>query len=269
MRFAVWRRLRFFFRERYWWIVAFWGVVLVLVGSFLSILYPLFATALVGIGSSMIATMLVSFAGPDAGETYQKIIRMGVTEFYPNRKMVPNEWWVNSLESAQRTCILLGQAHGEWIRDDRFESALIGRLSAGIRIEIFFLDPTTSEASLREREDRHQRLETKSRIRNSIAALWAIRGKLNAAAKERLTVYTYDATPTVGVTWIGDWMLVTHYLAGFNNLTSPALRVRSNSDPRCPYDVYAKNVSQIREKFSTEVTENNIGKYINGEIDRK
>lgn len=210
--------------------------------------------------------MLVSFAGPDAGETYQKFLQMGVTDFYANRNMVPNEWWVDALDSAQRTCILLGQAHGEWVRDDRFESALIGRLNAGIRVEIFFLDPTTAEAAVREREDRHQKLDTKRRIKSSIRALWAIRDRLNPAAKERLTIYTYDATPTVGVTWIDDWMLVTHYLAGFNNLTAPALRVKLSSDPRCPYAVYSRNVDQIRDKFSTEVTEDNVSKYIDAEI---
>ena len=208
--------------------------------------------------------MLVSLAGPDAGEAYQKLLQMGVTDFYPNRNMVPNEWWVDSLESAQRTCILLGQAHGEWIRDDRFESALAGRLSAGIRVEIFFLDQPRPEADVREREDR-QKLDTKRRIKNSIEALWAIRARLNPAARERLTIYTYDATPTAGVTWIDDWMLVTHYLAGFNNLTAPALRVKLSADPRCPYAVYSKNVDQIREKFSTEVTEENVSTYIDGE----
>lgn len=63
------------------------------------------------------------------------------------------------------------------------------------------------------------------------------------------------------MTWIDDWMLVTHYLAGFNNLTSPALRVESIPKPRSPYAVYAKNVERIREKFSTEITDENVGKF--------
>ncbi len=260
MHFAVWRRLRFFFRERYWWIVALLGVASVFAGSWLSNKQALISAALVGIGTSMLASMLVSFAGPNGEETYQKFLQMGVRDFYPNRNMVPNESWVDWLAGAQRTCILLGQAHGEWIRDDRFEPALISRLSEGIQIQIFFLDPTKSEADVREREDL-QKLETRRRTKNSIRALWAIRDRLNDAEKKRLTIYTYDATPTVGVTWIDDWMLVTHYLAGFNNLTSPALRVEPSSDPKCPYDVYAKNVSQIRERFSKEVTEENVRSY--------
>jgi hypothetical protein len=58
-------------------------------------------------------------------------------------------------------------------------------------------------------------------------------------------------------------MLVTHYLAGFNNLTAPALRVESSPTPRSPYAVYAKNVDRIREKFSAEVTDDNVDQYAN------
>lgn len=216
-----------------------------------------------GIGTSMLAAILVSFAGPNGEETYQKFLQMGVTDFYPNRNMVPNESWVDWLECAQRSCILLGQAHGEWIRDDRFEPALVSRLTAGVRVQIFFLDPTKPEATVRQREDQ-QKLDTKKRIEDSIRALWEIRGRLNEAEKERLTVFTYHATPSLGVTWIDDWMLVTHYLAGFNNLTAPALRVESNPNPRSPYAVYAKNVDRIREKFSEIVTEANVTDYTNG-----
>jgi hypothetical protein len=259
----VWRRFHFFFRERYWWIVVFFGVVLVLLGSCLSDEYALLSAASVGIGTSMLAAMLVSFAGPNGEETYRKFLQMGVTDFYPNRSMVPNENWVNWLEGAQRSCILLGQAHGEWIRDDRFEPAFVGRLIAGIRIEIFFLNPNTPEADVREKEDR-QKQHTKERIRDSIRELWKIRGRLNETAKSRLKIYTYDATPSLGVTWMDDWMLVTHYLAGFSNLTAPALRVESSPNPRSPYAVYARNVDQIRDNFSTEVTDANISEYTDG-----
>jgi hypothetical protein len=260
-RLVVWRRrFTFFFRERYWWIVAFLGVVLVFVGFCLSDEYALLSAASVGIGTSMLAAMLVSFAGPNGEETYRKFLQMGVTDFYPNRSMVPNENWVNWLEGAQRSCILLGQAHGEWIRDDRFEPAFVGRLIAGIRIEIFFLNPNTSEADVREKEDR-QKQRTKARIKDSIRELWKIRSRLNETAKSRLKIYTYDATPSLGVTWIDDWMLVTHYLAGFSNLTAPALRVESSPNPRSPYAVYARNVDQIRDHFSMEVSDDNISKY--------
>lgn len=171
--------------------------------------------------------------------------------------------WVDWLEGAQRTCVLLGQAHGEWIRDDRFEPALVSRLIAGVKIEIFFLNPNTSEADVREKEDL-QKLRTKTRIRESIRDLWKIRSRLSETAKGRLIIYTYDATPSLGVTWIDDWMLVTHYLAGFNNLTSPALRVEPSPSSRCPYAVYARNVDHIRDNRSKVVDDVSISEYTDG-----
>jgi hypothetical protein len=190
---------------------------------------------------------------------------MGVTNFYADRSLVPNESWVDWLAGAQRRCILLGQAHGEWIRDYRFKDALRNRLMEGVQVEVFFLDPTSHAADVREREDR-QTPGTKERIKGSIKALWEIRKGLNdATTRDRLTVYTYSATPSLGVTWIDDWMLVTHYLAGLNNLTSPALRVEPSTKLRSPYAVYAKNVEQIRDPlYSTKVTDENIGRYIDG-----
>jgi len=225
-------------------------------------MHTLWGSALVGIGASMLAAMLVSFAGPDGEETYQKFLQMGVTDFYPNRNMVPTESWVDWLEGAQRNCVLLGQAHSEWIRDDRFEPALLSRLIAGVQVQIFFLDPTKEPADVRQKEDQ-QKLDTKKRIKGSIRALWDIRSRLPEAARDRLAIYTYDATPSLGVTWVDDWMLVTHYLAGFNNLTSPALRVESSPKARSPYAVYAKNVDRIREKFSMLVDQDYIDRTTN------
>jgi hypothetical protein len=242
--------------------VLFFGVVLLLAGACISSEHKRLGPALVGIGTSMLATMLVSFAGPDGDETYRAFLQLGVREFYANRSKVPNDSWVDWLESAQRTCLLLGQAHGEWIRDDRFESALVGRLVAGIQIQILFLDPTTEAAETREKEDR-QNKELKARIKESIGKLWKIRERLPEAARARLSVYAYTATPSLGVTWIDDWMLVTHYLAGFNNLTSPALKVESSPNPTSPYAIYAKNVDRIRDFHSEMVTQENIDNFTN------
>jgi hypothetical protein len=219
-------------------------------------------SALVGIGTSMLATMLVSFAGPDGDETYQNFLGLGVRGFYASRNKVANDLWVEWLEGAQRRCILFGVANGEWTRDEGFEPALASRLIAKVQIQVFFLDPNSVAADVREKEDQ-QKLDLKKRIRASIRTLWEMRSRLNDDAKGRLSVYIYRATPSLGVTWIDDWMLVTHYLAGFNNLTSPALRIESNTRKGSPYAVYQRNVEEIREKFSTIVTDDNVNTYTN------
>ena len=60
-------------------------------------------------------------------------------------------------------------------------------------------------------------------------------------------------------------MLIAHYLAGFENLTSPALLVKpvegeeSMSDL---YSIYAQNVRNVEKKKSThKIDQANIGQY--------
>lgn len=224
---------------------------------------PLIAGIFAGIGGSVIATVIVSLAGPLGEEVYQSFLRLGVTRFYSNRSLVENDQWVKWLRDAQMRCILLGHAHGEWCLDNGFEPALIDRLMAGVNVEIFFLNPKGAGADLRHQEDSLGLRNTKARIRNSIRAVWNISERLTGKARTRLTIYVYDSTPSLGVTWIDDWMLVTHYLAGSVNRTSPALRVESRPDSKSLYAVYEENINSIRIKFSTIVTKDNVDTYTN------
>ena len=196
-----------------------------------------------------------------AEEAYQRFLRVGVTNFYANRKQVPNDDWVKWLRSAKRRCILLGHAHGEWCKDPGFRPALIDRLRNRVQVEIFFLNPDGLAAQLRHKEDSTGLRDTKKRIRRSLRVVWAIRNGLEPSAKERLKLYVYDATPSLGVTWIDDFMVVTHYLASFTNLTSPALVVEPGpySDTlETLYAVYEQDVEGIRANFSAEITNGNI-----------
>jgi len=175
--------------------------------------------------------------------------------------MVENDQWVKWLKQAQMRFILLGHAHGEWVRDDGFGPALIERLKAGKTVEIFFLDPNGDGAALRQKEEKEKR-DTKDTIRRSINALWEISKSLDSEARSRLTIWVYDSTPSLGVTWIDNWMLVTHYLAGSINRTSPALRVEAQPDAACPYAAYEHNVNHIRNT-ATRLTTENIPNYTN------
>jgi hypothetical protein len=131
-----------------------------------------------------------------------------------------------------------------------------------VQVEIFFLNPDGAAAALRDREDSKGFRDIKRRIRTSIKEVWDIRNSVEAAAREYLTLYVYDATPSLGLTWIDGVMLVTHYLAGSINLTSPLLVVEERAGPETLYAVYAGNVQQIREHFSTEIIAENINQYV-------
>jgi hypothetical protein len=258
------RRSKFFFKSNYW-------RGLGIIGAFLEVLAfafwqssPRWSGVFAGVGGSILATVIVTWAGPAGEEAYQGFLRLGVTKFYPNRNQVPSEQWVDWLKEAKERCTLLGQAHGEWCSDARFKPTLVERLRAGVKVTVFFLNPNGSGAALRDKEDSLGQRDIKRRIRGSIRTLWDISQSLESPAKECLTIYVYDATPSLGVTWIDGWMVVTHYLAGFLNLTSPALMVESRPDPRCLYNVYQENVNKIRDaKFAIPLTQDNISDYTN------
>jgi hypothetical protein len=255
------RRTSFFFRQNYWRSLALTGVGLeILAGAFWQS-NPRWAGIFAGVGGSILATVIVTWAGPAGEVVYQSFLRLGVTRFWSDRSSVPKDQWVKWLKSAQMRCILLGQAHGEWCLDNGFEPALVDRLTIGVNVEIFFLHPNGAGAALRHQEDSLGLRNTKTRIRNSIKAVWDISERLPPKARARLTIYVYDSTPSLGLTWIDDWMLVTHYLAGMVNLTSPALLVESRPGSKSLYAVYEENINSIRTKFSTAITQDNIDKY--------
>jgi hypothetical protein len=256
------RRIRFFFKLNHWYEIFCSGLVLVILGIASWQSTPRLAGVLAGVGGSILATVIVTLFSPAGESVYQSFLRLGVTRFWPDRSLVESDQWVKWLKEAQMRCILLGHAHGEWIRDDGFAPVLVERLTAGKTVEIFFLDPTGDGAALRQKEDSLGVRDTQGRIRGSIKTLWEIAARLNAEARARLTIYVYDSTPSLGVTWIDNWMLVTHYLAGSTNRTSPALRVEAQPDSTCPYAVYEHNVNYIRTK-STLITQDNIDKYTN------
>src|SRR5580693_3000108 len=98
------RRFGFFFRERYWPVVALIGTICEILAVGLAKSYPLCAGALGGIGGSMLATMLVSFAGPSGEEVYHNFLKLGVEDFYPSRDHFPKDKWVDWLREATLRC---------------------------------------------------------------------------------------------------------------------------------------------------------------------
>jgi hypothetical protein len=130
-----------------------------------------------------------------------------------------------------------------------------------VKVEIFFLDPTCIAAEVRAQEDAQRPDQLKPRIRASIQRIWEIRQGLEPEVRGGLTLYACHATPSLGLTWIDESMLVTHYLAGSINLTAPLLCVQSRPMPHTLFAVYEANVKEIRERFSREITQENIALY--------
>lgn len=240
------------------------GAVLVAIGVVLYFWprpHPYIATVFVSIGTSILAATILLFLSPLREDVYQKLLAMGIEDLYASRRDIQNSQWVDWLRQSREKCILLGIAHNNWCRDPDFEDVLLDRLRHGVAFEVFFLDPTCALAEARAREDRPR--DTVRTIKESITFMWELRGRIEEPTRERLKLYVYSATPSSGTLWVDSFMVVTHYLAGLANVTSPAFRLRpvENSRGHDLYAVYRENLMTVKNEWSTEITRENVDRY--------
>jgi hypothetical protein len=223
--------------------------------------HPYALTFLVGIGNSLIAGGVAAFLSPVHDEMYQKFLALGIRDIWPSRQEVPNDNWCKWLEGTSKDCTLLGVAHGDWRKDVKFEPALRRCLDRkGVEVHILFLDPNSRLAEARAEEEQR---DTPDTIKTSIRIVWNdYRSRLRPEVRSRLHLYVYDSTPSSGATLVDEFMIVTHYLAGYPNKTSPAFRVE-DLGPDSLFRVFRTNIERIKEKKSTvEITEDNVARYI-------
>lgn len=236
------------------------GIIVVLVGLLFAIWrppHPNIATVLISVGASLIAASMTTILSPVSEEVYQRFLRMGVTELYASRRDIDSHRWCEWLATASEKCMLLGIAHHEWARDTEFEPTVMDRVRHKVRIEVYFLDPNSEIAVKRSDEDTGRDLI--NTIKKSIEVMWRIRNKLEVGARENFKLYVYSSTP-VGTTWVDNLIVASHYLAAFQNLTSPALILRPVSS-KDMYSVYAANARAIAG-HATELTEDIARQYL-------
>jgi hypothetical protein len=222
--------------------------------------HPYTLVFFVGIGNSLIAGSIAAFLSPVHDEMYQKFLALGIRDMWPSRRAVPDGHWCKWLDGTSKSCTLLGVAHSEWRKDDKFKPALTRCLDRrGVEVHILFLDPNSRLAEARANEEQR---DTPGTIKTSIRIVWnEVRAELRPELRNRLHLYVYDSTPSSGASWFDDFMIVTHYLAGYPNRTSPAFRVQ-DLGPDSLFDVFKMNIERIKEKPSTvEITEENLARY--------
>jgi Domain of unknown function (DUF5919) len=236
------------------------GVVLILAGGICVLLqWPYRAAVLSGIGGSLAAAALVSSFASIDDESYTEFRALGIRKSYFHRTRIEESKWCKWLREAKRHCTLLGIAHHKWCADGSFPNALRESLNRGVEVKFFFLDPGSEAAKLRVREDVRAARNTIQEIQESIRFIWNIREQLAPPAKQHLKLYVYNATPSSGTQWFDDFMVVTHYLAGFPNVTSPALVVeRVTTEPGEPslYEIYEENLKKVEQSYSKVIDEN-------------
>jgi hypothetical protein len=229
------------------------------------ILDEIAGSLLVGVGAAVTAAGIFAYLTPFNEPAFRRFLSLGIEYVWPSRQTIDYKYWVDQLSGAQETCILLGIAHGGWCKDERFAPTLHERLNHGLMVKMFFLNPESSAAELRSREEEKQKngRDTREQIRKSIKIVWDLRQGLEPGLRERLRLYVYVATPGCGLTWIDRNMLVTHYLAGLPDVTSPALLLAppEGGIEGSLFNTYAKNLAEI-EKASILIVDENVHQFL-------
>lgn len=252
------RRIRLFLRQNYAYAPLI-GLLLTIGGIFAGYRgHPYWLTLLVGVGTSLIAAGLVTFLSPSTDDMYQQFLGLGIRQLWPSRRDVPPDNWCTWLRTARKHCILLGVAHGEWRRDDKFLPALNTCLAQGVKVKMLFLDPTSELAGIRAREEQR---DTPRIIGESIRIIWEMRTEIDERFRDNLILYVYNATPSSGTTWVDSRMVITHYLAGYPNRTSPAFLVEDVGGDSL-FAIYQRNLDRLVQAETTvRITEENVAAY--------
>ncbi len=241
------------------------GLIVTLAGAWAwyeSWIGPIRSSLAIGVGSSILAASIVAYLSPASEAGYRKFISFGIVDMWSSRKAIKD--WVDWMRTARETCVLFGVAHGGWCGDEAFDPALRERLNHGVAFRILFLNPNAGPAEIRAGEEKKSR-DTRDKIKKSIKTMWTIRRSLAASQQAQLRLWVYNATPSCGLTWVDQQMIVTHYLAGLPDETSPALLLtrpqRGTGMERSLYDVYSDNLEKIIE-MSTFLNEENITEFL-------
>ena len=128
------------------------------------------------------------------------------------------------------------------------------KLNGGVVVKIFFLDPNSEAAKVRDNEN--QPSATILSISRTIGLFWDFRMKLTDEQKARLHIFVYRCAPC-HITWVDDTMFVSHYLAGQAN-SSPVFVCEDGGDL---YRTYSAHVAIIEEGHATELTPGNAADY--------
>jgi hypothetical protein len=250
------------------------GVIGVLVGVAVGTSHAM-GLILVGLGTSVLASVLVGGIALGRDELLQQLLGDGVQDVFENRKTnFEDSFWDDLLRSTDMHFRVLGTANHGYVQDPAVEEitragvvdAIVKR---NVEVEFLWLNPDDDLAKARQREEKRS---TRRDTCKSILFFWAVREGLPSEKRDRLVLKEYIATPSCGVAWSDDLLIVTQYLAGNPNLHAPGMvlgrsyswldrpiALLRNSRPKFPPITrrYMANFDAIR-LGATEITEDRV-----------
>lgn len=248
------------------------GFFIVFIGSFFQASNPINSVFL-GSGASIIASAIVFAIFLNKEALAHKVTKYGIREIYHNRHKQGQKFWVRFLSAAKTEIRILGVANHGYVEHgklrDQEKLILKNALDKGIKVSILWLDPTSAFSQARDDEERRV---TRNDAIESIKVFNEFVGSLEESNKSRIELLVYRKTPSCGITWVDNSMVVTHYLSGISNQNSPGfilcssridefLSNKVDEEFSALYDLYKSNYESIRSSAKT-VTEDYLRKLI-------
>jgi hypothetical protein len=267
-------RWRFKLSSRSLQVIGLLGLLSVVVGAGVGATKTV-GIALIGVGTSLVASVLVGGIALGRDEFLQGLLSDGVQDVFENRKTKFENWfWDELLRQTDKHYRVLGTANHGYVQDPAIaattkEGVVDAIVKRDVEVEFLWLNPNDDLAKARQREEKRS---TRRDTCKSILFFWEVREGLPADKREKLLLKEYVATPSCGVTWADDLLVVTQYLAGNPNLHAPGMVVgRSHSwldrpievlrtkRPKFPpiTQVYMSNFEAIR-LAATTITEDRV-----------
>ena len=198
-------------RKRATMVALVFGVALVVLGAGLGVA-SVGGILSLGVGSSLIAASLyTSFAEFREGFA-ESLLEQGLVGLFSNRvREFDDVAWNDMIRGTRDHYRVLGVANHGYVRTqelkDSTHEALLGALRRGVTVEILWLNPEHTLADVREQEEGRT---TRRDIVDSIRWFAELRDNLDGEMGQRLRLMEHEATPSCGLTWADDRLVVTH-----------------------------------------------------------
>lgn len=216
---------------------------------------------LLGAGASIIASVVLIVVAGKKEELAERVMKYGIKELFCNRlRDLDENFWTDFIASANQYVKILGVAnHGYVTKSDGVvksneKEALKKLIEKGVTVTILWLDPMSELARIRDEEEKRG---TRTDAIKSILAFHKFRESLVNKNKKNLILKIYNATPTCGLTWVDESMVVTHYLSHTSNQSSPGFvltnsridrllsRLTRDNGHAALYKMYGDNLNEI------------------------
>lgn len=208
------------------------GMVFTLLGAYLG-LTNLLGTAFLGVGTSIIGSTVFAHLALSQDDLLENMRDLGVEKILESRlRYCRDDFWADLVGGAREHYRVLGVANHGFLNTESAKKCFESRFKAALArnprfsIEILWLDPRSSLARRRQEEEkRNTRLDTLESIE------WFNGMKSAAATSEngRIQLRLYEETPTCGITWRDDSVVVTHYQARALNMDAPVSMLRTTT----------------------------------------